>query len=283
MLHLANISKSYKRGALVAVDGLTLEVREGEVFGLLGPNGAGKSTTIGIAVGLTMPDSGTVVLGDMGPPTGGPARRALGVAPQSLAVYDELSGEENLRFFGRLYGLGGKALEGRVEEMLELSGLSDRRGDRVSGYSGGMKRRLNIASALLHNPRMLMLDEPTVGVDPQSRNAIFDQIESMRARGLTVLYTTHYMEEAQRLCNRVGIIDRGRLLAVDTPDALIDRYGGDSTLTIDGDRGQESMKTKDPARDVASALARGGVRGVRIDRPNLETVFLSLTGRSLRD
>ena len=288
MLTLRNIRKTYRarghgREPIVAVDDLTLEVRRGEVFGLLGPNGAGKSTSLGIAVGLITPESGEAVIDGAGSPTTASGRRSVGVSPQALAVYEDLSAEENLRFFGRLYGLRGADLASRTEEMLTLSGLHDRRRDRVSGYSGGMKRRLNIASALMHRPALLLLDEPTVGVDPQSRNAIFEQIETLRDRGLTVVYTTHYMEEAQRLCNRIGVIDHGRLLAVDTPDGLIARFGGKSRLVVTLDTGEESSETDDPVRDVSVALARGGVRGVRIDRPNLETVFLKLTGRSLRD
>jgi ABC-2 type transport system ATP-binding protein len=285
MLALRDLHKSY--GQTVAVDGLSLEIRRAEVFGLLGPNGAGKSTTINMAVGLTRPDSGTVIVDGQGPPTDPGVRALIGVAPQSLAVYDELTGTENLRFFGKLYGLAGRALAGRVEALLALVGLGDRAGHRVKTYSGGMKRRLNLAAALVHDPPLLMLDEPTAGVDPQSRSAIFDIVRSLRQQGRTVVYTTHYMEEAQRLCDRVAIIDRGRVLALDTVDALISAHGGKSALTVQRDSGEDRVLTDDPVRDLSAALQSGGhaapVRAVRIERPDLETVFLSLTGRTLRD
>src|SRR5574341_311307 len=194
MRTLASVTKRY--GSTVAVDDLSLEVRPGEIFGLLGPNGAGKSTTVHLAVGLLEPDAGSVRLGDHGRPGMPAVRRQLGLAPQALAIYDQLTGRENLEFFGRIYDLAGAALARRVEWALEFVRLTDRAKDRVSEYSGGMKRRLNIAAALVHDPRMLLLDEPTVGVDPPSRNAIFDSIEALRAEGRTVIYTTHYMEEA---------------------------------------------------------------------------------------
>jgi linearmycin/streptolysin S transport system ATP-binding protein len=184
------LRKSY--GATLAVDGVSLEIRGGEIFGLLGPNGAGKSTTIGMLAGLLLPDAGRAEIAGGDPALPG-TRRRLGVAPQALAIYPELTAEENLRFFGVLYGLAGAGLRERIAWALELAGLTDRRGERVSGYSGGMQRRLNLACALVHDPEVLFLDEPTVGVDPQSRNAIFDQIVRLRAAAKTVLYTTHYM------------------------------------------------------------------------------------------
>lgn len=282
MLQIKEVRKRY--GPTVAVDGISLSVRAGEVFGLLGPNGAGKSTTIAMAVGLLRPDSGDVAIEGLGSPADPEVRRAIGLAPQTLALYDDLTGAENLSFFGSLYGIGGAALAGRVDAMLEFVGLADRRKHKVKTYSGGMKRRLNLAAALVHEPRILFLDEPTAGVDPQSRNAIFENIRELQRRGLTVIYTTHYMEEAQRLCDRVGVIDRGRLLAVDTVAGLIGAHGGRPSVVILTDEGETTVETDDPLAEAARALRDGGaVRGVRVENATLESVFLSLTGRSLRD
>ena len=287
MLTISQLRKSF--GATCAVDGVSLAVRAGEVFGLLGPNGAGKTTTIGMATGLIRPDAGTVTLEGAGSPTTPAARRRLGVAPQALAIYDELTGEENLKFFGRLYGMGGAGLVKRVNEALELVGLGPRRYDRAGVYSGGMKRRLNLAAALVHEPALLLLDEPTAGVDPQSRNNILDLVRTLAAHGTTILYTTHYMEEASRLCDRVAIMDQGRVLALGTVEELIRAHGGASTVTIERGAERERIATADPLREIAAVLARadtndsGNVSGVRIDRPDLESVFLNLTGRSLRD
>src|SRR5215203_630482 len=227
MLTLTNVRKRY--GPLVAVDGLSLEIHPGEIFGLLGPNGAGKSTTVNLAAGLLAPDEGRVTVGEGASPADAAVRRRIGVAPQALAVYEQLTGRENLEFFGRMYGLGGAILSERVSWALRFVQLEDRASDRAVTYSGGMKRRLNLAAALVHDPELILLDEPTVGVDPQSRNAIFDSIEALRAQGRTIIYTTHYMEEAARLCDRVGIIDHGKLLAVDTVAALLATHGGAPT------------------------------------------------------
>lgn len=289
MLRLTNVRKTF--GDIVAVDGLSLELAKGEVFGLLGPNGAGKSTTIAMAVGLLPPDSGTVELDDGRSPLSPAARARIGVAPQQIALYDELTAEENLMFFGRLYGLAGSALTDRVTELLALTGLLERRRDRVKGFSGGMKRRLNLGAAVLHRPPLVLLDEPTAGVDPQSRHAIFEIIRTLTADGATILYTTHYMEEAQKLCDRVGIIDHGKLLALGTVDELIGSHGGKSLVTVqevvttDGaeEIRERTIATLDPAAETAAQLKNSNVRGVRVDRPDLETVFLALTGRSLRD
>jgi ABC-2 type transport system ATP-binding protein len=188
VLTLNHVRKAY--GDRVAVDDVCLEVRPGEVLGLLGPNGAGKSTTVSLAVGLLEPDAGTIDVGGLGPPTRPEVRRKLGVAPQSLAIYEDLTAEENLRFFARIFGLRGATLRARIENALALAGLADRRRDRASTFSGGMKRRLNIAAALVHEPALVLLDEPTVGVDPQSRNAILERISALRDAGLTVIYTT---------------------------------------------------------------------------------------------
>jgi len=244
-----NLVKSF--GALRAVDGISFEVLRGECFGLLGPNGAGKSTTIGMLVGALAPDAGEVSVDGAGAPTREHVRLRIGAVPQAIALYDDLTGEENLRFFGTLYGLAGARLGERVGWALDFAGLAARRRDRVGGYSGGMKRRLNMAAGLLHDPPVILLDEPTAGVDPQSRNHIFDRIEALKRDGRTLLYTTHYMEEAERLCDRVAIVDAGRVLAIDTVEGLIARHGGPPVT--------------------------------RVERGTLETVFLRLTGHALRD
>lgn len=293
VLRLTDLRKSF--GSIAAVDGVSLEVRRGEVFGLLGPNGAGKSTTIAMAVGLLAPDSGTVDINEQGPPTNHRVRAHIGVATQALAIYDQLTGLENLRLFGRLYGLSGSELSGRVERALDLVGLLPRAKDLASAYSGGMKRRLNLAAALIHDPPLLLLDEPTAGVDPQSRNNILDTVRELAKRGRTIIYTTHYMEEAQRLCDRVGIIDKGRLLCVGTVDELVRAHGGKSLVRVSRGEHEDAIETDDPLHAIESAIARGrdtptagsagthAITGIRIDRPDLESVFLSLTGRRLRD
>lgn len=269
-------------GDLTAVDDLTLTVRRGEVFGFLGPNGAGKSTSIALATGALGPDAGTVRVADH-KPTDPAVRRGIGVAPQQLALYAEFTARENLRFFGRMYGLSGTRLAERVEEVLRRVQLSDRADDRAGVYSGGMQRRLNLAIALVHDPELLLLDEPTVGVDPQSRNAIFELIEELRAEGRTILYTTHYMEEAQRLCDRICVIDHGRLLALGTLDELLTKHGGQSRIVIERAAGAESHLSDAPERELPVLLAQGDVQTVKIERASLESVFLNLTGRSLRD
>jgi ABC-2 type transport system ATP-binding protein len=238
-------------GSKRALAGLELEVQQGEVLGLLGPNGAGKTTTMSVIAGLLSLDQGTVRLfGDRLP--GDPATRSLvGFAPQALALYPELTALENLKFFGSLYGLSGSELKRRVERALELAGLSDRSGDRVHGFSGGMQRRLNLASALVHAPKLLLLDEPTAGVDPHSRAHLFGCLERIRDDGVTILYSSHYMEEAERFCSRVAIIDAGRVVALGTVAELTSAYGGDARVVV--------------------------------MRPNLETAFLGLTGHALRD
>jgi ABC-2 type transport system ATP-binding protein len=248
-IEVQNLRKSF--GATVAVDGISFGIARGEAFGLLGPNGAGKTTTIGMIVGSLRPDAGTVTVDGERDPTRESVRLRIGTAPQSIALYGDLTAEENLRFFGSLYGLAGARLAERVGWALEFSGLGPRRRDRASAFSGGMQRRLNLVAGLLHDPPVILLDEPTVGVDPQSRNRIFENIEALKRQGRTVLYTTHYMEEAQRLCDRVAILDRGRILAVDSVDGLIERHGGEPVT--------------------------------RVERGTLETVFLRLTGHGLRD
>ncbi len=281
MLRLTNIRKAYNGN--VAVDGLSLEVRKGEIFGLLGPNGAGKTTTVSMAVGLLAPDSGEIALDGGSSPMNPAVRRRIGIAPQALAIYEMLTGEENLTFFGKIEGLSGQTLKDRVKTSLEFVGLYDRRRDRAEAYSGGMKRRLNIAAALVHDPDLILLDEPTVGVDPQSRNAIFEKIEALRDAGKTVVYTTHYMEEAQRLCNRVGVVDHGKLLALDTVPALIRQHGGARIVTAHTSNGDVELQTDNPLAELNRLAATAEVRTFSVNEPNLETVFLNLTGRHLRD
>src|SRR5437868_8146398 len=215
MLEIRPVRKTF--GTLVAVDDVPFTVEPGRLTGLLGPNGAGKTTTVSMIAGLTRPERGSVLVN--GEPLSGdtdPKKKKIGLVPQDLALYDELSARENLRFFGGLHNLSGAALETAMPAALPLVGLADRARDRVKTFSGGMKRRLNLAAGLLHDPDILLLDEPTVGVDPQSRNAIFENLEELRRRGKALLYTTHYMEEAERLCDRIVIIDHGRVVASDT-------------------------------------------------------------------
>jgi len=281
MLSLRGLHKRF--GNVTAVDGLSLEVRRGEILGILGPNGAGKSTTIHMAVGLVTPDQGTVEVAGRGSPRQPGVRRLLGVAPQALAIYEALSPEENLRFFGRVQGLSGRALAVRVDWALAFSALEDRRRDRAGGLSGGMKRRLNLAAALVHDPELLMLDEPTAGVDPQSRNALLDRVVELRTLGRTVVYTTHYMEEASRICDRVAIVDHGRILALGTVADLISSHGGDPVLVVREGGVERRLPTRDPAGDLARILAAGAVEDFRVERADLEAVFLNLTGRRLRD
>jgi ABC-2 type transport system ATP-binding protein len=296
MIEVTGLRKSY--GSVVAVDDVTFTVQQGETFGLLGPNGAGKTTTILLLTGALRPDAGTITVSGNADPTRVEVRRQLGIAPQALALYDELTAEENLAFFGRLYGLSGARLKERVAWGVEFAGLADRRADRVKTYSGGMKRRLNLACALVHDPAVLFLDEPTVGVDPQSRNHLLDRIGALAKQGRTVVYTTHYMEEAQKLCDRVAVMDHGRVLALDTVEGLITRYGGRSAVEaeLEGpppdpaalpgplEEGVLHFTSDRPFEEAARLLDRGvKFATFRVDRPNLEVVFLTLTGRRLRD
>jgi ABC-2 type transport system ATP-binding protein len=296
MIHVQDLHKSF--GPTVAVAGISFDVNAGETFGLLGPNGAGKSTTIAMLTGALTPDAGRIGINGENPPDAAATRLQVGVAPQSISLYEELTAAENLAFFGRLYDLAGNKLDERIDWALDFAGLIDRRKHRVKTFSGGMKRRLNLAVALVHDPRVIFLDEPTAGVDPQSRNHIFGRIEHLRSEGRTVIYTTHYMEEAQRLCDRVAIMDHGRILDVDTVPALLDRYGGRSvvkaelagppasSVSLPGEVDGLAMRfeSERPLEDVARLTSDGVVfQTLEVTRPDLETVFLSLTGRSLRD
>jgi ABC-2 type transport system ATP-binding protein len=289
-----NLRKSF--GAIAAVQGLSLEVSPGETLGLLGPNGAGKSTSIQILTGLLQPDSGSVEVAG-GDPHDPAVRRRLGVAPQALSLYEELTATENLAFFGSLYQLSGSELRERITWGLAFAGLQDRARHRVRTFSGGMKRRLNLAVAMVHQPDVLFLDEPTVGVDPQSRNHIFESIAQLQSDGLTILYTTHYMEEARRLCNRVAIVDHGKLLAVDTVAALIAAYGGESQIQAEVTEWPAQLHSRAkveagilransprPLEEIASWTASGArFTTLQVNSPDLESIFLRLTGRSLRD
>jgi ABC-2 type transport system ATP-binding protein len=296
LIEARGLRKSF--GAITAVDGVSFALRRGETFGLLGPNGAGKTTTILLLVGGLSPDQGEVLVDGAADPTRPGVRRAIGVAPQSLSLYGELTGEENLEFFGRLYGIEGRTLQERVARGLALAGLESRRGDRVRTYSGGMQRRLNLACALVHDPPLLLLDEPTVGVDPQSRNHIFDSIEALRRDGRTILYTTHYMEEAERLCDRVAIMDHGKILALDSVDRLIELHGGPAVIDAVLAQAPEDpsgipwrvegtsirIETDRPLEEVARLASAGlPLATLNVRRPDLEAVFLALTGRRLRD
>jgi ABC-2 type transport system ATP-binding protein len=298
-------------GEIVAVDGVGFGIGAGETYGLLGPNGAGKTTTISMIAGLLERDGGEVTVdGEPMTTRSVRAKSAIGYVPQDLAIYPDLSGRENLMFFARLYGMSTAEARRRSAEVLTLTGLADRAGDQAKHYSGGMKRRLNIGLGLLHRPRLLILDEPTVGVDPQSRNAILDSVAALSGAGMAVLYTTHYMEEAERLCDRIGIIDHGKLIAEGTRDDLVRMVGeGDQVrLSAAGDLAQaaedlaarswvrqaraldggidlvvENARSELPA--ILSDVAAGGVavRSVEVTEPDLEAVFLHLTGRALRD
>jgi ABC-2 type transport system ATP-binding protein len=305
LLTVRGLRKAY--GDRVAVQDVSLALRPGEVLGLLGPNGAGKSTTVGMICGLTAPDAGSVEM------AGGVSlvsdeagyKRRIGLVPQDIALYEDLPARMNVELFGALYGMSPEVLKRRTDEVLVMVGLSDRAKDKPATFSGGMKRRLNIACALVHDPEVILLDEPTAGVDPQSRNAIFDNLEALKAAGKALVYTTHYMEEAERLADRVTIIDHGRVVASGTQAELFALLPTAQTLQLELDgepddvalqglpgakrTGQRlEVRLADIARDAGAVLAalaaRGvGVRGLATARATLEDVFLQLTGRALRD
>jgi ABC-2 type transport system ATP-binding protein len=274
MLQATDLWKSY--GDKPAVAGVSLSASPGEIVGLLGPNGAGKSTTVAMICGITRPDRGTVTIG--GQPVGDEAnavKRRIGLVPQDIALHEELPAIGNLRLFGALYGVEGPLLEERIRAALELVGLTDKARSKPSTFSGGMKRRLNIACALVHDPDVLILDEPTVGIDPQSRNAIFDNLELLRSKGKALVYTTHYMEEVERLCDRIVIVDHGKVIASDT------KAGLHRLLPETAARHLEIEGIVDD--EVLALLAAKGLAVKSSTGASLEDVFLHLTGRQLRD
>lgn len=311
ILEVQDLAKNY--GDFRAVKGVSFNIQEGEIFSLLGPNGAGKTTTISMLSTLYTPTTGDAVIGGYSIKKDPMAvRGVIGVVPQDLALYEDLTARENLIFWGQMYNLSGKALTTRVDEVLKQIGLTDKAKDRVKTYSGGMKRRVNIGVGLLHKPRLLFMDEPTVGIDPQSRRAILDTVKDLNKQGMTLLYTTHYMEEAQELSNRVGIIDHGELIAIGTQKELTQQVGQAETLILhigeNDDAGELAASLKEipgvqqaegveheisivcsEAEDVLAAVVtkaneRGiKIRSIDIREPNLEAVFLHLTGRALRD
>ncbi|WP_456404920.1 ABC transporter ATP-binding protein [Thiolapillus sp.] len=278
---IKRLRKTY--GDLLAVDSLDLSLREGEIFGFLGPNGAGKTTTIAMIAGLMEQDEGEIRFGDAGVPTDPQTRLQLGYVPQELALYGSLTARENLQFFGKMLGLKNRALKQAVNDALQLAELTDRANDRIDTFSGGMKRRLNLAVAMLHRPRLLLLDEPTVGVDPQSRNALLQGILELRERGHTIIYTTHYMEEAQKICDRIGIMDHGRLLSVGTVKELIHAHGGEYEIILQNEEGDRSIRDINPLHALQSLDFHPENDLLSIKPPDLEQVFLNLTGRTLRD
>ena len=308
-LEVNNLHKAF--GELKAVQGVSFEVPQGTIFSLLGPNGAGKTTTISMLSCLLRPDQGdamvmghSILTDQMG------VKSVLGVVPQEIALYQDLSALENLTFWGKMYGLRGATLKKRVNEVLEVIGLVDRAKDRVGKYSGGMKRRVNIGVALLHKPQVIYMDEPTVGIDPQSRRNILDSVVALKNQGMTVLYTTHYMEEAQELSDRIAIMDHGQVIANGTNQELVQIVGGLDRITVtinaESSRVLEAWKAVKGVKGITAedgsltiladdsnqvlprlfeSAASAGVRltSVAIQEPNLETVFLQLTGRALRD
>jgi ABC-2 type transport system ATP-binding protein len=311
ILEVHDLVKKY--GDFTAVKGISFDIKEGEIFSLLGPNGAGKTTTISVLSTLYAPTNGDAVVGGHSVSKEPMAvRQLIGVVPQDLALYDDLTARENLSFWGQMYSLSGKELKTRIGEVLEQIGLTDKANQRVKTYSGGMKRRVNIGIGLLHKPRLLFMDEPTVGIDPQSRRAILDSVKDLNKEGMTVLYTTHYMEEAQEISDRVGIIDHGDLIALGTQVELTRQVGENDTLILHIGEGEgaealaEAVKTlpsvlnadvgdhtvtviAPEAEDILAPVVTKAneigvkIRSVDIQEPNLEAVFLHLTGRALRD
>ena len=305
MLSLRSVTKRY--GEITALDEVSLEVGRGEFFGLLGPNGAGKSTLMSLVAGLRTPDAGTIVINDTPLSSNDCASRSeLGLIPQHIALYPRLSAERNLRIFGGLQGLRGQLLSSRIDEALNAVQLHERRRDRVETFSGGMQRRLNLAAGILHRPKILLCDEPTVGIDPQSRNAIFDFLTQLNRDGLTIIYSTHYMEEATRLCSRIGVIDHGKLLALGTLDELLTRLPFDEEIRFPAAAATATLATQlekygqisvaeqshcfRPRSDFPMSAFYGLAESHHLpsrlfvtQRPNLEALFLHLTGRTLRE
>lgn len=308
MIRVEELEKAY--GGLRAVDRVSFDVPEGELFGFLGPNGAGKTTTLSMVSGLLKPDAGTVQIAGIDVwVTPKPAKRILGLVPQDLALYEELTARENLMFWGSLFDLPRATLRSNIDLWLERVGLQDRAREPVSKFSGGMKRRLNLAIGLVHNPKVVLLDEPTVGIDPQARNNILDVIRQIAQAGTTILFTTHHLEEAESLCDRIAIMDRGRILQTGSVEELAKVVGDGDVVTVNGlftaDQFRAALEGRDvvvlQAADHAGTVSlnpdrlktvallqilgeRGiDIRDVSIQKPSLESVFLKLTGRALRD
>ena len=307
MLEVRDLRKTY--GVTAALAGVSFRVAEGEIFGLLGPNGAGKTTLMSIVSGLLDPSGGQIFLdGHEFHRHERNLRRTIGIVPQELAIYNDLTARENLRFFGQLYGLGGIALEKHIERILAAIALSDRADSRAGTFSGGMKRRLNLGASLVHEPKLLLLDEPTTGVDPQSRNHIFEEVRRLNAQGMTIVYTSHYMEEVQALCPRIGIIDHGQLIACDSVQNLLGQLPSRLRFSVRALPEKARLRIRElPAigftvlspeaveiecqdvkrtlLQVVSILADEQVEmtSLEMTEPNLERVFLHLTGRALRD
>lgn len=309
LIKIENLVKEYDKNT--AVKGLSFEINKGEVFGLLGPNGAGKSTTISMLSGLLKPTKGKILI-DGKDTLKYPmlAKNAIGLVPQDIALYPTLTAKENLYFWGRMYNLSGKLLKERVSEVLEIANLEDRKNETIKSYSGGMKRRINIAAALLHHPQILIMDEPTVGIDPQSRNHILESVKKLNSEGMTIIYTSHYMEEIEYLCTRIGIVDHGKLIAIGEKDELKKSVAKQDKIEIEISQinphilekakeisGVKSLDINDNKiiinscgnKNILSSLLdlfskmNAKILSIKVDEPNLESVFLNLTGRALRD
>jgi ABC-2 type transport system ATP-binding protein len=309
VFQIENLVKTF--GEIRAVDGISFEVRPGEIYGLLGPNGAGKTTALSMMCSLLKPDAGRIFFDGIDLAHNPiKVKGQLGVVPQETALYEELSAKENLRFWGGIYDLSGKALSEAVDRTLELLGLTARSKDAVKTFSGGMKRRLNLGVGLVHSPRAILLDEPTVGIDPQARNNILDVVKEITSNGTTVVYTTHYLEEAETLCDRIGIMDHGKLLAEGTLEELKKQAGEEEIVTVRGSFNAEAVRkrlegvneakliSEDPGKMVFTAAGSGrgaveiltgilgkepGIEGISVQPPSLNSLFLNLTGRELRD
>jgi len=305
MISIQNITKKFP--SVTALDDVSLEIKEKEFFGLLGPNGAGKSTLMNLLAGYLDSDSGEILIdGKIISSNNLEVKKKIGLVPQSLALYEEITAQENMEIFGSLFGLEKSSLRYAIAEKLNMVGLFDRKKDKVQTFSGGMKRRLNLAASILHDPQIVLCDEPTVGIDPQSRNAIFDYLEKLNEAGKTIIYTTHYMEEAERLCSRVAIIDFGHIISMGTMQQLIDSLEFKQTITIDKnyeterhtslfksfglltdhENNYELMPTDGlKLSSFFTAMEESGISysSINIKKPSLESLFLNLTGRSLRD
>ncbi|HMX04707.1 MAG TPA: ABC transporter ATP-binding protein [Chitinophagales bacterium] len=302
MLTISNLTKSF--GDHVAVDGISLSIAKGMFYGLLGPNGAGKTTTIQMISSILPPDSGKISVDGLGVYEHASVKMHMGIVPQEIALYDELTALENLIFWGNLYAVHGKTGKDRAAFLLDWVGLADRRHDIVKNYSGGMKRRVNIAAALMHDPGLIVMDEPTVGIDPQSRNKIYELLDELHHQGKTILYTTHYMEEAERMCDKIGIIDKGKIIAEGSLDELKKAHAQEENIVIHftgeavSKLGNYVISFPEPQmmtvvtpqarkrlHDVVQLCTEGGIdiTGIDIHDAGLESIFLNLTGRQLRD